>query len=264
MMNQCSLFAIDKAGHPKQWSVADAERFAKKASPQYTTFLLNKLNVASSENVLDLGCGPGTLTIPLLESARSVTAVDSSPGMLQVLKKCAREKELKNLVCVNRTWRDAVLGKDFQEHYEVALASNSINLLGLKEFTAADGSPCLDWNLEDALLKLNAVAERVYVTMPLMRHNVSETFKAFGYPYNPFPGYLIVHNVVCQLGIQPDVRYFVVHEEGFNESERMAERMKWILNLEPDKLSQIRDKLPGYLDESEKGLQIWSLMSWTN
>ena len=263
-MNNCSLFALDTAGHPKQWSVDDAERFAKKANPQYTTFLLNKLNVASSENVLDLGCGPGTLTIPIAETARSVTAIDSSPGMLAVLKRRGDEKRLSNLVCVNKTWRDALLGEDFEAHYDVALASNSINLLGLQELRAADGSPFLDWNLEAALSKLNAVAKRVYVTMPLMRHNVSETFKAFGYPCSPFPSYTIVYNVVCQLGLAPDVNYFVVHQDGFDESERMVERMKWVLNLEPDRLAEIRQKLPKYFEASESGLQVWSLMSWTN
>jgi SAM-dependent methyltransferase len=263
-MNSCSLFALDTAGHPKQWGVDDAERFAQKANPQYTTFLLNKLNVGSSENVLDLGCGPGTLTIPIAEAARSVTAVDSSLGMLEVLKRSADGKQLKNLVCVNKTWRDSVLIEDYEEHYNVALASNSINLLGLKELKAADGSPHLDWDLEAALAKLNAVADRVYVTMPLMRHNVSETFKAFGYPCSPFPSYIMVHNVLCQLGLPLDVQYFVVQQEGFNESERMVGRMKWVLNLEPNRLAEIREKLPKYFGRSETGLQVWSLMSWTN
>ncbi|MCP4119244.1 MAG: methyltransferase domain-containing protein [Desulfobacteraceae bacterium] len=58
-------------------------------------------------SVLDLGCGPGTLTIPLARSGCRVMAVDYAPGMLATLKKrggpglsiavrCARFEELED------------------------------------------------------------------------------------------------------------------------------------------------------------------------
>ncbi|MBI9090695.1 MAG: class I SAM-dependent methyltransferase [Desulfobacterium sp.] len=59
-------------------------------------------------SVLDLGCGPGTLSIPLARSGCRVMAVDYAPGMLATLKKrggpglsiavrCARFEALENL-----------------------------------------------------------------------------------------------------------------------------------------------------------------------
>jgi SAM-dependent methyltransferase len=263
-MSRCNLFALDKEGHPKQWTAAEAERFIKKANPQYTLFLLNQLNVAASDNVLDLGCGPGTLTIPLAKKAKQVTAVDSSVGMLEVLKESAEKEKLQNIVCVNKTWREVDLQSDLAVPFDVALASNSINLMGLKELQDGTGAPLLDWNLEEALLRLNSVAKRVYLTMPLMRHNVPEAFKVVGYPCNSFPSYIMVYNVLCQLGLDVEIRYFVVHEQGINESNRMLKRIEWILNLEHDEVLTFKDKILGCMDESEKGLQVWALMWWKN
>jgi 2-polyprenyl-3-methyl-5-hydroxy-6-metoxy-1,4-benzoquinol methylase len=44
--------------------------------------------------VLDIGCGPGTLAIPLAEAGAEVTAVDIASGMLDRLRATAKEENL--------------------------------------------------------------------------------------------------------------------------------------------------------------------------
>ena len=44
-----------------------------------------QIRLTSGMNVMDFGCGTGLLTIELLPLVRSVTCVDSSPGMLDIL-----------------------------------------------------------------------------------------------------------------------------------------------------------------------------------
>jgi SAM-dependent methyltransferase len=263
-MSRCNLFALDKEGHPKQWTAAEAERFIKKANPQYTLFLLNQLNITASDNVLELGCGPGTLTIPVAKKVKQVTAVDSSAGMFEVLKESAEAEGLQNIVYVNKIWREVDLQSDLSAPFDVAFASNAINLMGLKELQDGKGAPVLDWDLEDAVLRLNSVAERVYLTMPLMRHNVPEAFKVVGHPCYSFPSYIMVYNVLSQLGLDVAIQYFVVHEQVNHESTRMLERIEWILNLDHDEVLKFKDKILGSLDDSEKGLQVWALMWWKN
>jgi ubiquinone/menaquinone biosynthesis C-methylase UbiE len=50
--------------------------------------LANRCGLASGADVVDLGCGNGLSTLPLIEAGATVTAVDSDPAMLRL----AREK----------------------------------------------------------------------------------------------------------------------------------------------------------------------------
>ncbi len=49
--------------------------------------LLEIADVRPGMRVLDLGCGSGDLTIPLLDSGAEVAALDISPGMIEVAKR---------------------------------------------------------------------------------------------------------------------------------------------------------------------------------
>ncbi len=54
--------------------------------------LINK-----ESNVLDAGCGPGTLAIPMAEHAAKVTGMDYSAAMLNVLKQEASKRSISNI-----------------------------------------------------------------------------------------------------------------------------------------------------------------------
>jgi ubiquinone/menaquinone biosynthesis C-methylase UbiE len=67
-----------------QWSV-----FAEEAQ--------TKLAVRSTDRVLDVACGPGTLSLALAARAARVDAVDFSPGMIEELTVRAERQGAKNL-----------------------------------------------------------------------------------------------------------------------------------------------------------------------
>ena len=58
--------------------------FGVKTS-NYTDQLLSKMKLSSENSVLDVGCGTGTVSIPLAKKVRCVTALDSDPSLLPVL-----------------------------------------------------------------------------------------------------------------------------------------------------------------------------------
>jgi SAM-dependent methyltransferase len=50
---------------------------------------LDKLEVAPGMRVLDVGCGPGRLSIPMAEAGATVVSLDLQPGMLRRLRQRA-------------------------------------------------------------------------------------------------------------------------------------------------------------------------------
>jgi ubiquinone/menaquinone biosynthesis C-methylase UbiE len=69
-----------------------------------------------SGNILEIGAATGAYTIPLAKQGYHVTAVDFTPGLLDVCRKKAKDERLEDRVtCIVADARDlsAVTGKDF-------------------------------------------------------------------------------------------------------------------------------------------------------
>jgi len=71
--------------------------------------------------VLDIGCGPGTFTLPLAEGAGEVVGLDTSPGMLSSLQKEARQKGLANVKPLEKDWGES----SFQKEFDLVVAASS-------------------------------------------------------------------------------------------------------------------------------------------
>ncbi len=78
--------------------------------------------VRPQDTVLDLGCGPGTLSIPLAQRVARVTALDSSEAMLRGLREDAEAAGLTNITCVHRDWDAA---KATLDRHDVVLIANA-------------------------------------------------------------------------------------------------------------------------------------------
>jgi SAM-dependent methyltransferase len=260
-MERCSLVGLE-SGTLKQWSTSEAERFLQKSGEKYVELLIDKLNVTSEDNVIDVGCGPGRLTIPLAKIAKSVTAADVSTGMLDVVKRRAKEEGLNNITYVNKYWREVTTGKDIKKEYDVVLSSNSINLLGAKE-TQQNNKKQVEWNLEEALQKINDIGKNNYISMPVLHHKgFSEVFEAVGKKYHPFPSYITVHNVLYQMNIKPDIDYFTTHCKRHSKPENVIERIEWLFDIKPEQKQIIKQKIDNSIDRLDEGLQVWALIHW--
>lgn len=65
--------------------------------------IIQQSNIEPGMHVIDFGCGPGRLTIPLAERVGAdgkVTAVDIEAKMLARVEKKASHRNLKNILCV--------------------------------------------------------------------------------------------------------------------------------------------------------------------
>jgi 2-polyprenyl-3-methyl-5-hydroxy-6-metoxy-1,4-benzoquinol methylase len=86
--------------------------------------VLDAININSSMQVLDFGCGTGLLTLRLQPLVASITAVDSSAGMLEVLNK---KIESQNLTNVKTQHLDIEQGDVLEGAYDLIVSSMTLH-----------------------------------------------------------------------------------------------------------------------------------------
>jgi 2-polyprenyl-3-methyl-5-hydroxy-6-metoxy-1,4-benzoquinol methylase len=91
----------------------------------YIYKMLERVEVKPGWSLLDIGCGPGTICLPLASKAGSVTALDISSEMLKNLRATAQANNLNNIRYINSSWQEA--GEDnLVEEHDVVVASRSM------------------------------------------------------------------------------------------------------------------------------------------
>lgn len=108
------------------------EATQEKAEPSpfgETVFAALKLEWA----VLDIGAGPGNLTVPIAQSVTEVTAVEPAQGMATVLKENIATAGLTNTTVINKRWDDVVIGKDIDSKFDLVLISYAFGMLDLAD-----------------------------------------------------------------------------------------------------------------------------------
>ncbi len=68
-----------------------------KVARDIAASLIQEITLTPDMDVLDFGCGTGLLTLALQPFVRSITGVDSSPGMLGVFNNKIKEQNLRNV-----------------------------------------------------------------------------------------------------------------------------------------------------------------------
>ncbi len=220
----------------------------------YISNMLRRIHIEPDFTVLDIGCGPGTLTIPLAKKAKSVTALDISENMLKHLKTNAHKEKVSNIEYINAAWEDA-LSKNLVEKHDVVVASRSV--------TPAD--------IKDTFTKLAGIARRyVYITVPIVHLPFDwEVYRAIGRGQKKHPSYIYILNTVYQMGIQANLEilysrikvFFPTVEEAFAD---LQWRTTTFNNMEVFKLlDYLRSKFAeqnGSL--THEGKSKWALIWW--
>ncbi len=107
--------------------------------------------------ILDIGCGPGTFTLPLGESSGEVAALDTSGKMLKMLRSEAAAEKLNNINPIQADWNDIRCGKE----YDLVFAAN-----------------CPAINSYKTLMKMNEVS-RSYCMLICYTGKVSPTLRHY-------------------------------------------------------------------------------------
>ena len=234
-----------------------APSFSKHAmESDYERHFLALMQPQPTWSVLDVGCGAGTLAVPLAERIASVTALDFSAGMLEQLQERCQQAAIANITPIHGSWED-----DWHElgigQYDVAIASRSI---------------VVD-DLQAALLKLDRAArQRVYISaMVGDGPNDRRIFDAVGRPLERGPDYIYVYNLLHQMGIYATVSFIISKEwKSYATIDEAMEGMRWMLDdLSQEEEQRLRNYLIAELIPHGAGWRLpapkvvrWAVISW--
>jgi precorrin-6B methylase 2 len=222
----------------------------------YISKMLDRIEVRPEWSVLDIGCGPGTLTIPLAKKANSVTALDISAEMLKFLKINAGKNGLNNISYLETSWQDAFAGKKLAGH-DVIVASRSL----------------MSGDMKEAISTINAIARQAaYITFPVIHLPLDfEVYKAIGRGGKKHTPYIYLYNMLYQMGIMANVEilYSKVKVQ-FPNIEETIKDLQW--RTDPFTPAE-KAKLKKFLEKSfvgqknstvftHEGFSVWALIWW--
>ena len=72
----------DRSGGPRAGSAAYYERGRLPYAPAFAEVLATSLGLDGQDRLLDVGCGPGIVTLPMARYFREAAGVDPDPDML--------------------------------------------------------------------------------------------------------------------------------------------------------------------------------------
>ncbi|OPY68495.1 MAG: Mg-protoporphyrin IX methyl transferase [Syntrophorhabdaceae bacterium PtaU1.Bin034] len=193
-----------------------AVSFEKAASEtDYADRFLSIINPMGHWTVLDMGCGSGTLAIPLAKRVKMVTAVDISPRMLSVVDERCKAEGVSNIVTIEGRWED-----DWKD-------------LGIRscDLAVASRSMVVD-DLRGAILKLSGVARRRVCIVTIVGDGPYDRrlFDAIGRPLDLGPDYIYTYNLLYQMGIHANVTFIDEKRNRMYKScEEAVAAVEWML-----------------------------------
>ena len=202
--------------------------------------LIRRFGIDSHGTVLDIGAGTGRLAVPLARVAGSVTAVEPSGGMADILLRNAEAEGIDNIEVIRRRWEDVEAGRDVGEHH-VVLASHSLGMLDIVE----------------ALRKMDSLAGRfvcIYTFGSTRIWDFSALWpRLYGEEFVPGPSHIYLVNALHSMGISANVEVVSRRiERRYGSVEDALHETKIRLDIrDSEKDDTIRSFLEGILREEE-------------
>jgi ubiquinone/menaquinone biosynthesis C-methylase UbiE len=217
------------------------------------------MKISKEDTVLDLGCGEGSITIPLAKKAKKITAVDSSKRMLEILESKYIDQSINNINIIEEDLEDVTL--DEVGKHDIVLLSRSINGI---------------YKIKETLANIKDIANKyVYITIfgPNNWKFEKDFYDLIGKEDHGFAPYNYLFNILISMKIYPNVENLEIKSNRTYESiDDAIANGKWNLDsfTEQEK-NQLYDYLKKNLAKNENGKlenpddkSDWILIWWKN
>lgn len=223
------------------WDRRAGAFLARHRHSPYTDLVLSRLHLDPNHTLLDIGCGPGNLALPLAAKVRQVTAMDFSATMLTLLKDRAQDAGITNLQTIQ-----AALEDDWQQagitRHDVILASRAL--------ASVDDLRAVLEKIDHWAKKEAIIVERV-APSPFD----PDIFRAVGRPFHPGPDYIFIVNLLYQTGITVTVDFLTMPGANvFADPDQAVESLAWMLGeMTAEEETRLRQHLAGRLRQMPDG-----------
>ncbi|MBN2870360.1 MAG: methyltransferase domain-containing protein [Campylobacterales bacterium] len=95
-----------KAKNREEWDAKSSDMAQSTINSPYVEDFISRMELRGDEVVLDIGCGPGALSVPLAKRVKEVIAIDFSAGMLEELRAYASREGVTNITTYHMGWED--------------------------------------------------------------------------------------------------------------------------------------------------------------
>ncbi|MCY1279418.1 Methyltransferase domain protein [compost metagenome] len=233
------------------WDRRAREMSRKSLGGPYSEAFIERMDLTGARSLLDVGCGPGAICLPLAGRLEWVHGLDYSPAMLECLESNARELGLDNVQPILRAWED-----DWSDVpvCDILVASRS----------------ALVADLDAILERINRHARlRVYMTQLVGGRFIdSEIASVLGRELPPaFPDYIYTINLLYRRGIHPRLDYIQTPSRlaGCERFEEFAEKIAWSFgSLSDDERVALQAWFRADPERARRGgaPMRWAFVSW--
>jgi len=209
-----------------------------KLEKKFTQNQVEQLLLSADDSVVDIGCGPGRLSVPVAKKVKRVTSVDISDEMLAKCMENAKSEGVNNITPLKLNWLSEGAVEKIGQH-DIVIASRSVGF--------------------SDILKINSLAKKYvfllgWANAPSLREIQLDFLDGIVQerrpqdPYAHMFGYNIIFNIVYDMGANPNV---VVVEDGFerdyDSKEQAYADLRFVGDILPEFEEQYRSNIDRYL-----------------
>lgn len=178
-----------------QSRAADYLRSSREEGLDRIKAMIGVLALTSDSRVLDIGAGPGTLSLPLAPKVRSITAVEPAEPMANLLREEADLIKAENITIIQKHWEDTT-ASDLSPPYDLVIAAYSLGVTDLRSAIQQMQEVCSGTIYIFLSAGIPFWEEMLVYLWPHLHNS----------PYFPGPKMDVIWNLLYNMGICADVR----------------------------------------------------------